>query len=198
MRLMSVGSDRRTPWPTTPRSRADRIWPQACQPAISLKAPADGSRRRRRSPAGPSGRQGLRPSPPTARTMTGPSPKADRAARCASLAPCLLRPAQRRGARRARAQPAPVLARRGTRRQGSSRGRRPPPPKPTGSASERVVIVGGGAAGFAAAEMMRRRGYAGSITMLSSDDAAPVDRPNLSKDYLAGSARNWVPLRGDD
>ncbi len=75
----------------------------------------------------------------------------------------------------------------------------PPPPKPTGSASERVVIVGGGAAGFAAAEMMRRRGYAGSITMLSSDDAAPVDRPNLSKDYLAGSApEDWVPLRGDD
>ena len=35
--------------------------------------------------------------------------------------------------------------------------------------------------------------------MLSSDDAAPVDRPNLSKDYLAGSApEDWVPLRGDD
>jgi apoptosis-inducing factor 3 len=75
----------------------------------------------------------------------------------------------------------------------------PTPPKPTGSASERIVIVGGGAAGFAAAEMMRRRGYAGSITMLSSDDAAPVDRPNLSKDYLAGSApEDWMPLRGDD
>ena len=35
--------------------------------------------------------------------------------------------------------------------------------------------------------------------MLSNDDAAPVDRPNLSKDYLAGSApEDWVPLRGDD
>ena len=35
--------------------------------------------------------------------------------------------------------------------------------------------------------------------MLSNDDAAPVDRPNLSKDYLAGSApEEWVPLRGDD
>jgi NADPH-dependent 2,4-dienoyl-CoA reductase/sulfur reductase-like enzyme len=62
-----------------------------------------------------------------------------------------------------------------------------------------MVIVGGGAAGFAAAEMMRRRGFAGPITMLSDDAAAPVDRPNLSKDYLAGSApEDWVPLRGDD
>ena len=32
--------------------------------------------------------------------------------------------------------------------------------------------------------------------MLSSDDAPPVDRPNLSKDYLAGSApEDWLPLR---
>jgi NADPH-dependent 2,4-dienoyl-CoA reductase/sulfur reductase-like enzyme len=32
--------------------------------------------------------------------------------------------------------------------------------------------------------------------MLSDDSAAPVDRPNLSKDYLAGKApEDWVPLR---
>jgi NADPH-dependent 2,4-dienoyl-CoA reductase/sulfur reductase-like enzyme/nitrite reductase/ring-hydroxylating ferredoxin subunit len=63
----------------------------------------------------------------------------------------------------------------------------------------RIVIVGGGAAGFAAAEMLRRQGYAGDIAMLSEDDSAPVDRPNLSKDYLAGTApEDWVPLRGDD
>jgi NADPH-dependent 2,4-dienoyl-CoA reductase/sulfur reductase-like enzyme/nitrite reductase/ring-hydroxylating ferredoxin subunit len=74
-----------------------------------------------------------------------------------------------------------------------------PAPKRTGPPGERVVIVGGGAAGFACAEILRRRGYAGSITMLSNDSAAPVDRPNLSKDYLAGSApEDWVPLRGDD
>ncbi len=34
--------------------------------------------------------------------------------------------------------------------------------------------------------------------MLSSDAAPPVDRPNLSKDYLAGSApEDWLPLRPD-
>ena len=68
-----------------------------------------------------------------------------------------------------------------------------------GAGEESVVIVGGGAAGFAAAEMLRRRGFAGSITMISNDDAAPIDRPNLSKDYLAGSApEDWVPLRSGD
>ncbi|MFC5430615.1 FAD-dependent oxidoreductase [Paraburkholderia denitrificans] len=65
-------------------------------------------------------------------------------------------------------------------------------------APQKIVIVGAGAAGFAAAERLRRLGYAGSLTMLSDDDAAPVDRPNLSKDYLAGGApEEWVWLRDD-
>jgi NADPH-dependent 2,4-dienoyl-CoA reductase/sulfur reductase-like enzyme/nitrite reductase/ring-hydroxylating ferredoxin subunit len=60
----------------------------------------------------------------------------------------------------------------------------------------KVVIVGGGGAGFAAAEMLRRQKYEGDLVILSSDDAPPVDRPNLSKDYLAGSApEEWLPLR---
>lgn len=78
-------------------------------------------------------------------------------------------------------------------------GKRKPPesrptPQPSGVTS--IVIVGGGAAGYAAADMLRREGYAGSITMLSADSAPPCDRPNLSKDYLAGEApEEWIPLR---
>lgn len=63
-------------------------------------------------------------------------------------------------------------------------------------APARIVIIGGGAAAFSAAEMLRRRGYDGSLTLLSSDQAPPCDRPNLSKDYLAGEAPpEWIPLK---
>jgi NADPH-dependent 2,4-dienoyl-CoA reductase/sulfur reductase-like enzyme/nitrite reductase/ring-hydroxylating ferredoxin subunit len=68
-----------------------------------------------------------------------------------------------------------------------------------GLKTERIVIVGGGAAGFAAAEMLRREGFAGNVTLLSADDDAPYDRPNCSKDYLAGNApEDWMPLRPSD
>jgi apoptosis-inducing factor 3 len=67
---------------------------------------------------------------------------------------------------------------------------------PAAGMPDRIVIVGGGAAGFAAAEKLRREQYQGSIVMLSNDAAQPVDRPNLSKDYLAGNApEDWIPLR---
>jgi NADPH-dependent 2,4-dienoyl-CoA reductase/sulfur reductase-like enzyme/nitrite reductase/ring-hydroxylating ferredoxin subunit len=62
----------------------------------------------------------------------------------------------------------------------------------------RIVIIGGGAAGFAAAEQLRREWHEGSLVIVSGEDAPPVDRPNLSKDYLAGKAQeDWIPLRPD-
>lgn len=77
-----------------------------------------------------------------------------------------------------------------------------PAVQPVGTPADhpaKVVIVGGGAAGFACAEMLRRRGYKGGLVMLSEDADAPCDRPNLSKDYLAGEApEEWIPLRSPD
>jgi NADPH-dependent 2,4-dienoyl-CoA reductase/sulfur reductase-like enzyme/nitrite reductase/ring-hydroxylating ferredoxin subunit len=66
------------------------------------------------------------------------------------------------------------------------------------AAPRTIVIVGAGAAGDSAAATLRREGYAGDIRMIGADPAVPVDRPNLSKDYLAGTApEEWLPLRGD-
>ena len=59
-----------------------------------------------------------------------------------------------------------------------------------------IVVVGGGAAGLAAADMLRREGYSGPLTMVSADDTPPYDRPNISKDFLMGTApEHWMPLR---
>ncbi len=73
------------------------------------------------------------------------------------------------------------------------------PARSTSVAADRmpqsIMIVGGGAAGLAAADMLRREGYDGPVTMISADQDPPVDRPNLSKDYLAGEAQDdWIPL----
>src|SRR5262245_229330 len=59
-----------------------------------------------------------------------------------------------------------------------------------------LVIVGGGAAGFAAAEKLRRDGFDGDVVMFSAEADPPVDRPNLSKDFLAGKAPvDWAFVR---
>src|SRR5881396_323448 len=73
-----------------------------------------------------------------------------------------------------------------------------PARKPKSSPAS-VVIIGAGAAGNAAAEMLRREGYDGPVTIITADEFLPYDRPNLSKDYLAGTAsEEWIPLRSAD
>jgi len=77
-----------------------------------------------------------------------------------------------------------------------------PPAAPSVSARQwpsSIVIVGGGAAGVAAAEMLRRQGYDNPLTLISAAADPPVDRPNLSKDFLAGDAQDdWIPLWPND
>jgi apoptosis-inducing factor 3 len=73
------------------------------------------------------------------------------------------------------------------------------PSQPSAEATARppssIVILGGGAAAIAAVDMLRREGYEGPLAMISADADPPVDRPNLSKDYLAGEAQDdWIPM----
>jgi NADPH-dependent 2,4-dienoyl-CoA reductase/sulfur reductase-like enzyme/nitrite reductase/ring-hydroxylating ferredoxin subunit len=71
--------------------------------------------------------------------------------------------------------------------------------RPAGSGPSSVVIIGAGAAGNACAETMRAEGYAGPIAMIGAEATGPVDRPNLSKDFLAGNAPlEWMVLRDKD
>ena len=68
-----------------------------------------------------------------------------------------------------------------------------------GLAADSIVIVGAGPAGAVCAETLRREGYGRDVTLIGAEDPGPVDRPNLSKDYLAGNApEEWMPLRDAD
>jgi apoptosis-inducing factor 3 len=74
------------------------------------------------------------------------------------------------------------------------------PSRPAGSnGPARVVIVGAGAAGVNVADALRAEGYNGRIVMISRDEELPYDKPNLSKDFLAGQApAEWLPLHPRD
>lgn len=72
------------------------------------------------------------------------------------------------------------------------------PPRVT-SAPSSVVIIGAGAAGMMAAETLRKEGYQGDVALIDPDADAPYDRPNLSKDFLAGNApEEWLQLRSPE
>ena len=69
----------------------------------------------------------------------------------------------------------------------------------TDPAIQSIAIIGAGASGMVAAETLRKEGFGGAITLIDPDADAPYDRPNLSKDFLAGNApEEWLELRGAD
>ena len=117
-----------------------------------------------------------------------------------SLASRLFRFAHGRGARCAGAGADRLLRSSSARRPGLGRREAVPiaAPRPANLSGE-IVIVGAGAAGAVAAEKLRRLGYAGPIALIGNEAPGPVDRPNLSKDFLAGNApMEWVRLRDDE
>ena len=71
--------------------------------------------------------------------------------------------------------------------------------KDSKSDNRTFLILGAGASAYFAAQSMRENGYKGNIIMVTRENRKPYDRPNLSKDYLAGSAESeWMPLRPDE
>ena len=72
----------------------------------------------------------------------------------------------------------------------------PPDPAPTGPRDVgAVLVVGAGAAGVRAAATLRERGFPGRIVLVGAEDAAPYQRPPLSKQQLVGDT-GPLPLRG--
>lgn len=62
------------------------------------------------------------------------------------------------------------------------------------AAAEKVVIVGGGIGGVSTAAALRAGGFSGEVVLVD-DGEVPLDRPPLSKDYLAGTrSRHEIAL----
>ena len=61
-----------------------------------------------------------------------------------------------------------------------------------------IVVVGGGQAGQSLCEKLRGLGYDGELTLICGEDAAPYQRPPLSKAYLLGDmTRERLSFRPD-
>ena len=62
-----------------------------------------------------------------------------------------------------------------------------------------VAVIGAGAAAAAAVEALLQQCFIGRIVMIGPEEHWPYDRPNLSKDFLAGELEaKWLPLRSPE
>lgn len=57
------------------------------------------------------------------------------------------------------------------------------------SSKEHIVIVGGGSGGMSAAQTLRTHGFAGKVTMITSEGYLPIDRTRLSKALITDPSK---------
>ncbi len=133
--------------------------------------------------------------------------RALRSARRLPVAPRLLRRDDGRARRAARARLAPAI--RGARRRGPRAGARARRGSKTAcrracrGATRPTRVCSSSSARARPATPRRRRlredGFRGRVALVTREDRAPYDRPNLSKDYLQGHAEpEWMPLRAEE
>ena len=61
----------------------------------------------------------------------------------------------------------------------------------------RIIVIGASHAGIAFVDAMRRNGFAGGLCLVDRQPGQPLERPPLSKAFLAGDGGDGVlPTKG--
>ena len=55
----------------------------------------------------------------------------------------------------------------------------------------RIIVIGASHAGIAFTDAMRRNGFSGALTLIDRLDGMPLERPPLSKAFLAADPADY-------